>query len=78
LHTIAEITKEERYDLREWVAAGNSVYDNPYSIYDDSGQPMDFINGCRFEAEMTEEQFRSLDIEPEDIDDGDWDDELPF
>jgi len=37
LLTVNGVTDDEERDLREWAAAGNSVYDNPYSIYNSSG-----------------------------------------
>ena len=75
LLTVDNITEAEKRELLEWVAVGNSVYDNPYSLYDDSGRPMDFINGCRTGVKMTEDFFG---VEPEVIDYDDWDDETPF
>jgi hypothetical protein len=38
---------EERKFLREWVADYNSVYSNPFYIYDDDGKPMDYISAYR-------------------------------
>jgi len=75
LLTVGDITDDEKRDLREWVASGKSVYDNPHSLYNDSGCPMDFINGCRLGIEMDEDLSHFTEIEPNDID---WDDELPF
>jgi hypothetical protein len=63
LLTVNDVTEEEKRDLIEWVAAGNSVYDNPYSLYDDSGCPMDFINGCRIGIEMAEDHSRFFGTE---------------
>jgi hypothetical protein len=54
LLTIGDITEVERRDLDQWVAQGNSVYDNPYTLYDERGQPMDYINGCRVGIDMAE------------------------
>jgi hypothetical protein len=34
------------------LASGNSVYDNPYCISDDSGRPMDYIGAIRVNLEM--------------------------
>ena len=48
-----ELTAEEKVDLRKWVSQGNSCYDNPYALCDESGRSMDFISGCR----MTADQF---------------------
>jgi hypothetical protein len=54
LLTVADVTEEERRDLNEWVNRGYSVYDNPYTLYDERGQPMDYINGCRAGLDMAE------------------------
>ena len=53
LLTVNGITDDEMHDLEEWVAGGHSVYDNPCLIYDESGCPMDFINACRLDVEMS-------------------------
>jgi len=66
------LTEEEKADLCEWVADGNSVYDNPYYLCDDSGRPMSFIEGCRFAEWMREEYEDSFGKEPETADVG-WD-----
>ena len=78
LQTVHDITEDERHDLKEWVAGGNSVYDNPYSLYDESGRPMDFINGCRMGIEMSEYPSRFFCGGPDAADDGDWGEGLPF
>lgn len=44
---IGILTPGEERDLREWVAAGNSVYDNPYCFYREDGWPMDYITADR-------------------------------
>jgi hypothetical protein len=54
MHAIGDITEDERRSFRAWLAAGNRIYDNPYSLYDESGRPMDFISGCRIGADMWE------------------------
>jgi hypothetical protein len=54
MQTVDGITEGEKRALREWAAGGNSVFDNPYALYDDSGRPMDYINGCRVGADMRE------------------------
>ena len=53
--TIGTLTEDERKELREWVATGNSVHDNPYSIYGEDGYPMDYINAIRYDKELCEE-----------------------
>jgi len=52
---IGDISDEERKDLREWVAGGNSVYDNPYYLSDEKGNPIDFVGAIRVTAELREE-----------------------
>jgi hypothetical protein len=54
LRKIGALTAEENKDLRDWVASGNSVYDNSCLLYDDSGGPMDYITACRINTEMIE------------------------
>jgi len=78
LLTVNDVTESEKHDLREWVAAGNSVYDNPYSLSNDSGCPMDFINGCRTGIEMAEDPSHFMGIEPDDIGNSGWCEEHPF
>ena len=77
LRTIEDITKDEIHDLHEWVEDGNSVYDNPYLIYDSSGRPMDFINACRFNAIMYDDFLYSDDSDENILHYDDCDD-LPF
>jgi hypothetical protein len=78
LLTVHDVTEEEKRDLMEWVATGNSAYDNPYSLYDDSGCLMDFINGRRISIEMAEDYPRFFGAKPDDLSGGDGDDEPPF
>ena len=78
LLTIDNITESEMQDLHEWVASGNSVYDNPCLMSDESGRPMDFINGCRMAFEMANDTSIFFGDEPDSVDGGGWDDELPF
>ena len=47
LLAVGGATEDEMHDLKRWVARGHGIYDNPCSICDGSGRPMDFINGCR-------------------------------
>ena len=79
LSAFDDVADDEVHDLHEWVAAGRSVYDNPCLIYDESGRPMDFINACRLDLEMTENpsDFFSGD-EAYTAVDSDGGDELPF
>jgi hypothetical protein len=37
----------ERKSLREWVDEGNSVFRNPFYVYDADGEHMDFISAYR-------------------------------
>jgi hypothetical protein len=56
LEVIGSLTGDEKKELCEWVAVGNSVNDNPYMLYDESGWPMDFINGCRISNDIFKER----------------------
>ena len=61
----AELTVEECREILDWVKDGNSVYSNPWLLYEESGQPMDFITALRAlpdfadYAKQTEEQSTS-------------------
>ena len=50
---IGKMTADERNELREWSANGNSVYDNPYLLYGENGFPMDYIQATRFAEDMS-------------------------
>lgn len=55
LKQFPDATLEEKRDLRRWVNAGHSPYENGDFIVNDDGVPMDFINAQRFlEAEYQE------------------------
>jgi len=71
------ITKSEINELREWVASGNSVYDNPYFYSDESGWPMDYISAMRFDEEICAHMEMENPLGASLSSDGDWDDE-PF
>ena len=75
-----DITEVEKRNLYDWVNEGNSVFENPYLISDDSGRPMDFINAFRFNDEMYKDFMKSAESESgiSPVDDWDCDDELPF
>ena len=49
---IGDITVEERKELRTWVSAGNSPYDNPHLLYSESGCPMDYVTATRIADDM--------------------------
>ena len=42
------MTKSERRELYSWVAAGHSPYENGDWLYDEWGNPMDFVSALRF------------------------------
>ena len=73
LLTVDAVAQDELDALNRWVAGGGSVYDNPYSLYDDSGLPMDFINGCRIAQDLAL-HFCAIRHD----DDGDRDGDIPF
>ena len=45
--TIGDMTDEERIHLHEWVSAGNSVYENPHLLYEENGNPFDYITAIQ-------------------------------
>jgi hypothetical protein len=57
------MTLSERKELRKWVAAGHSVYDNPDYISGEDGHPMDYINAIRFSNEMYKEYIQQKQSE---------------
>ena len=54
LEPAVSMTGDEKTELIEWVTSGNSPYDNPYTLYDDSGCLMDFLKGLRIGNDMQE------------------------
>ena len=62
LKTIGELSATEERDLRAWVADGNHVYDNPFSLYGEDGWPMDYINALRVNTEMYEDYINSTNL----------------
>jgi len=46
------MTGQERNDLFEWVAGGNSVYSNPYCLSGEDGAPLGYIEASRIIDEM--------------------------
>ena len=54
-----EMTREEKKELRKWVAAGNSPYENGDYIYGENGWLLDFVRATRFVKEQME-WFNSL------------------
>ena len=55
-----DATCAEKKALREWVDEGGSPWDNPYCLYNEKGDPMDFIAGCRIGAELELEHEDNL------------------
>jgi len=69
------MTADEKDELREWMAHGKSVNNNPYMLYGENGCLMDFIAATRVANDMAEhpEHFQWTDL------DGKlFDDDLPF
>jgi hypothetical protein len=56
LMTFYDVNDEERLALRDWVASGESVYDNPCHYCDKKGNPMDYISAMRDLDEQLEER----------------------
>ncbi len=55
-----EATFAEKKALQKWVDEGGSPWDNPYCLYDEKGDPLDFIEGCRTGAELEQEHEDKL------------------
>lgn len=70
--TIGIMTADERKELHEWVAAGNSVHDNPCYIYGEDGCPMDYINAIRCDKELKELCEEMRDLTPEQLAEFEW------
>ena len=47
LSLVPDASEEEISDLKEWVAAGNSPYANPWYIADERGTELPFIQARR-------------------------------
>lgn len=43
----SDMSSEERTALDSWIASGHDPYDNPWSLYDETGILMDFITAFR-------------------------------
>ena len=78
LNKIGDTTEQERSDLRKWVAAGNSPFDNPYLISGENGWPLDFITAVRIDEDMMDNPDDYFKIPPREICGDSDDDELPF
>ena len=79
IQIFGEMAKDEKNELCEWMAQGNSVNSNPFSIYGENGCLMDFINARQFVEEMAgncgiylRDDGHELDAEPA------QDQDLPF
>lgn len=73
---IGRLTTKERRELREWVIAENSAYDNPYHFAGESGWPLDYITSIRIVQDMRQNpEIYGIGSEPKTYD---HNDELPF
>ena len=57
-----QMSAEERRELHKWVAAGNSVHENPDYISGEDGWPMAFVKAYRADTASCEE-MASLRLE---------------
>lgn len=48
------MTSEEKYELREWIANGRSVNSNPHLLYGENGCLLDFIEASRTAEDMSD------------------------
>jgi hypothetical protein len=85
---VGRMTPQERKELREWVADGNSVYNNPYHMAWDGGYPVDYITAMRDIEDMrSNPEIYGIESEAEIYDRGNeaehttyfsHEDEMPF
>lgn len=64
------MSTEEKEELREWMAHGNSVNSNPYLFYEENGCLMDLIAASRVHEDMCrnpDDYIRSYREEPDDL-----------
>jgi hypothetical protein len=73
------MTKDEKNELREWMAQGRSVNSNPFYVYGDNGCLLDFINASKAVEDMDEEHETFTHDDTQSGDDQ-WlhDPDLPF
>lgn len=64
----ADITKEEREGLSEWVSEGHDPHGNPWRLFGENGHELDYINACRiFDDYLSSVANRSLDDDTKSI-----------
>jgi len=73
MQNIGDMTVDEKNDLYEWVASGNSVYDNPFCYSDERGNPLDYLSTMRVVKDQLEEI--SLLQTPPPVEE-EWDEEI--
>ncbi len=52
-----QASPEEQRQAWNWVRQGENLFDNPWFLYDGSGQPMDFISAMRTIYELRNENL---------------------
>ena len=55
LTLVPDASEEEISELKEWVAAGNSPYSNPWDIADERGTELPFIQAKREIFSLTDD-----------------------
>lgn len=50
-----QASPEEQKQAWDWARKGENLFDNPWFLYDESGQPMDFISAMRMIYELKDE-----------------------
>ena len=76
--TIGGMTVQELVKLRQWVADGNSPYDNPCFLYGDNGVIMDYITAIRINEDMCLNPDDYFPSPGQELCPDDEDDDLPF
>lgn len=52
-----DMSPAERQDLIGWIRDGNSVYDNPWLMTDESGCLMDYVQAMRTADDLKQQHF---------------------
>ena len=60
----ANMTKDEKKELAQWVSEGNSPYANPWWICSEHNRQFGFLEASRFIDDMIEEMGNNDEIDP--------------
>ena len=52
-----DVSPAERQDLLGWIRDGNSVYDNPWLMTDESGRLLDYVQAMRIADDLEQQHL---------------------